>query len=104
MAPAVRAGSGSPWQAALAPWLLGAVEHIGSTAVPGLAAKPILDMLAPVADLKVARAAVPVLADLGYRHGNRCSHTRSFSSCPVRHGRGRIWSRRSPVTGKMSSC
>ena len=57
-------------QAALAPWLLGAIEHIGSTAVPGLAAKPILDMLAPVAELRVARAVVPVLADLGYRHGD----------------------------------
>ena len=54
--------------AALAPWLVGSVEHIGSTAVLGLASKPILDMLAPVADLRVARAAVPVLADLGYRH------------------------------------
>lgn len=57
-------------QAALAPWLVGGVEHIGSTAVPGLAAKPILDMLAPVADLDVARAAVPVLAHLGYRYGD----------------------------------
>lgn len=27
------------------PWLHGTVEHIGSTAVPGLAAKPIIDML-----------------------------------------------------------
>ena len=55
---------------ALAPWLVGNVEHIGSTAVPGLAAKPVLDMLAPIADLEVALAAVPVLADLGYRHAD----------------------------------
>jgi GrpB-like predicted nucleotidyltransferase (UPF0157 family) len=54
--------------AALAPWLVASVEHIGSTAVPGLAAKPILDILAPVADLQETRAAIPVLGDLGYRH------------------------------------
>jgi GrpB-like predicted nucleotidyltransferase (UPF0157 family) len=56
--------------AALEPWLIGSVEHIGSTAVPGLAAKPILDMLGPVADLERARAAIPVLADLGYRQAD----------------------------------
>lgn len=54
----------------LAPWLSGTVEHVGSTAVPGLAAKPILDMLAGVRDLGEASAAVPVLADLGYRHAD----------------------------------
>jgi GrpB-like predicted nucleotidyltransferase (UPF0157 family) len=46
----------------LAPWLAGPVQHVGSTAVPGLRAKPIIDMLAPVRSLRAARAAVPVLA------------------------------------------
>jgi GrpB-like predicted nucleotidyltransferase (UPF0157 family) len=32
--------------ALLAPWLAGGVEHAGSTAVPGLAAKPIIDLMA----------------------------------------------------------
>lgn len=55
-------------QSHLRPWLTSGVQHVGSTAVPGLAAKPILDLLAPVADLRAARAAMPVLAQLGYRH------------------------------------
>jgi len=35
----------------LADLLVGPIEHIGSTAVPGLAAKPIIDMVARVTDL-----------------------------------------------------
>jgi GrpB-like predicted nucleotidyltransferase (UPF0157 family) len=35
----------------LAPWLADGIEHIGSTAVPGLAAKPIVDLAASVTDL-----------------------------------------------------
>jgi GrpB-like predicted nucleotidyltransferase (UPF0157 family) len=46
----------------LAPWLAGPVEHVGSTSVPGLDAKPIIDMLAPVRSLPAARAAIPLLA------------------------------------------
>jgi GrpB-like predicted nucleotidyltransferase (UPF0157 family) len=47
--------------------LLGRIEHFGSTAVPGLAAKPIVDMLVEVTDLQVARARiVPVLEAQGY--------------------------------------
>lgn len=53
---------------ALAPWLEGGIHHIGSTAVPGLAAKPIIDMLAGVRDLAEARAAAPRLEALGYRY------------------------------------
>jgi GrpB-like predicted nucleotidyltransferase (UPF0157 family) len=34
----------------LAPWLVDGVEHVGSTAVPGLAAKPIIDVMASVSD------------------------------------------------------
>jgi GrpB-like predicted nucleotidyltransferase (UPF0157 family) len=44
----------------------GGIEHIGSTAIPGMIAKPQIDMLAPVRDLADARAAAPLLAGLGY--------------------------------------
>lgn len=57
-------------EARLAPWLSRNIEHVGSTAIPNLAAKPILDMLAPVTDLHAARDAIPILAELGYRHAD----------------------------------
>lgn len=53
-------------QGLLAPWLAGSVQHVGSTAVPRLRAKPIIDMLAPVWSLAAARAAVPLLAEHGW--------------------------------------
>ena len=35
----------------LSPWLVARIEHVGSTAIPDLPAKPILDLQAPVTDL-----------------------------------------------------
>jgi GrpB-like predicted nucleotidyltransferase (UPF0157 family) len=46
--------------------LLLAVEHVGSTAVPGLAAKPIVDLMAGVADKAAAEACLAPLAAIGY--------------------------------------
>ncbi|MFT4038753.1 MAG: GrpB family protein [Thermomicrobiales bacterium] len=45
-----------------------AVEHIGSTAVPGLAAKPILDLMVATPALKPALELESLLAGLGYAH------------------------------------
>jgi GrpB-like predicted nucleotidyltransferase (UPF0157 family) len=42
----------------LAPWLAAPIEHIGSTSVAGLPAKPVIDMLAPVRSLTGAQDAV----------------------------------------------
>jgi GrpB-like predicted nucleotidyltransferase (UPF0157 family) len=47
--------------------LLVGIEHIGSTSVPGLAAKPIIDMLAEVDQVELNSAPlVPLLQPLGY--------------------------------------
>jgi GrpB-like predicted nucleotidyltransferase (UPF0157 family) len=54
-------------EGALAPWLDGGVHHVGSTAIPGISAKPIIDMIAGVRDLDEARAASEPLNELGYR-------------------------------------
>jgi GrpB-like predicted nucleotidyltransferase (UPF0157 family) len=50
----------------LAPWLAAPPEHIGSTSVPGLPAKPIVDILAPVASLSDAQEAVAPLEAEGW--------------------------------------
>jgi GrpB-like predicted nucleotidyltransferase (UPF0157 family) len=50
----------------LAPWLAGPIEHVGSTAVPGLAAKPVIDMMAAVESLAKSRGAIPALERIGY--------------------------------------
>jgi GrpB-like predicted nucleotidyltransferase (UPF0157 family) len=47
-------------------WLEGGIHHVGSTAIPGIAAKPIIDMMAGVRDLAEARAAYEPLLELGY--------------------------------------
>lgn len=53
-------------QRVLAPWLRGALEHIGSTAIPGLAAKPVIDILAGVSSLEASRPAIDAAAAAGY--------------------------------------
>jgi GrpB-like predicted nucleotidyltransferase (UPF0157 family) len=64
----------------LAPWLYGPIEHVGSTAVPGLSAKPIIDIAAPVRSLVEAHRAIPVLEQAGWRY---------WSSDP--NGSWRLW-------------
>jgi GrpB-like predicted nucleotidyltransferase (UPF0157 family) len=52
----------------LGPWLVSDVEHVGSTAVPGMAAKPVIDMIAGVSDLSAAHEAVDQLRALDYHY------------------------------------
>jgi GrpB-like predicted nucleotidyltransferase (UPF0157 family) len=51
---------------AIGRWLTGGVHHVGSTAVPGLAAKPVVDILVGVKDLPSSRDCVGELAQLDY--------------------------------------
>jgi GrpB-like predicted nucleotidyltransferase (UPF0157 family) len=55
-------------EAAIGPWAVGGIHHVGSTAVPGLAAKPIVDILVGVEDLESSRACFEPLARLEYRY------------------------------------
>src|SRR5437763_16098634 len=52
----------------LDPWLEGGIRHIGATSVPGLAAKPLIDMMAGVRELEEARAAYGSLLTAGWEH------------------------------------
>jgi GrpB-like predicted nucleotidyltransferase (UPF0157 family) len=51
---------------ALAQWLVGDIEHIGSTAVIGLAAKAVIDIMVPVASLEASRDAIVAAEAAGY--------------------------------------
>ena len=42
------------------------IEHMGSTSIPGLPAKPIIDIIVLVDDLKLAHGAIPALEATGY--------------------------------------
>jgi GrpB-like predicted nucleotidyltransferase (UPF0157 family) len=44
------------------------IEHIGSTAVPGLCAKPIIDIMVGVPGLEEADRYIPLVRSLGYVH------------------------------------
>lgn len=50
----------------LARWLAGPIEHIGSTAVPGLPAKPVIDIMGAVRDLSSSKPAIEALLPLRY--------------------------------------
>jgi GrpB-like predicted nucleotidyltransferase (UPF0157 family) len=51
---------------AIGDWAVGGIHHVGSTAVPGLEAKPVIDILVGVRSLESARACFAPLEALGY--------------------------------------
>jgi GrpB-like predicted nucleotidyltransferase (UPF0157 family) len=48
--------------------IVGGIHHVGSTAVPGLEAKPIIDILVRVRSLEGSRACFEPLAQIGYMY------------------------------------
>jgi GrpB-like predicted nucleotidyltransferase (UPF0157 family) len=101
-------------RAALGPVVLD-IDHVGSTAVPGLAAKDVIDLDLTVPDPTAEAAYVPALTALGWRHVVRepsWHEHRGFSraephanlhvfgpDCPetVRHRMFRDWLRSTPA-------
>jgi GrpB-like predicted nucleotidyltransferase (UPF0157 family)/ribosomal protein S18 acetylase RimI-like enzyme len=55
-------------EGAIGRWASGGIHHVGSTAVPGLEAKPIIDILVGVESLAGSRACFEPLEQLGYLH------------------------------------
>jgi GrpB-like predicted nucleotidyltransferase (UPF0157 family) len=47
-------------------WLRGSIEHIGSTAVPNLMAKPVIDIMFGVESLVSSRPAIDIMEKNGY--------------------------------------
>jgi GrpB-like predicted nucleotidyltransferase (UPF0157 family) len=52
----------------LGEWLSGPIEHIGSTAIPGLVAKPVIDIMAGVESLAASQGAIAAASRLGYEY------------------------------------
>ncbi|MEK7247869.1 MAG: GrpB family protein, partial [Chloroflexota bacterium] len=52
---------------AIGEWAV-AIEHVGSTAVPGLAAKPIIDIMPAIRSLADARHIIAPMEALGYEY------------------------------------
>ncbi|HLM88786.1 MAG TPA: GrpB family protein [Streptosporangiaceae bacterium] len=95
-------------------WRVLQLEHVGSTSVPGLAAKPVIDIGLTVADPNREQDYVPALETIGFRltirepwrYGHRalvtdeprCNlHVYGFDSPePVRHRIFRDWLRGNP--------
>lgn len=49
-------------------WHFGSIEHVGSTAVPGMVAKPVIDVMFGVKSLEESKPAIEVLVSDGYEY------------------------------------
>lgn len=53
-------------EATIGTWITGGIHHVGSTAVPGLDAKPIIDIAVGVESLEAARPCIDLLSNIDY--------------------------------------
>ncbi len=93
--PEAFAGISRAVAAALGPLAL-RIEHVGSTAVPGLSAKPIIDLDVVIESPRVLPLVVEALGTLGYTHegdggiSGREAFGREGATVPA-DGSGRAW-------------
>ncbi len=52
----------------LGSWIVGGVHHVGSTSVPGLSAKPVIDIMVGVKNLEEAKPCIDLLAKIQYMY------------------------------------
>ena len=71
-----------------------AIEHVGSTSVPGLAAKPVIDVDVVVASSREVSVAIERLATVGYRYRGDLTVT----------GREAFWSPEGSVKHNLYVC
>lgn len=73
--------------AAIGHWIVGGVHHVGSTSVPGLEAKPVIDILVGVESLGSSRACFGALSVLGYVYAPYRASEMHWFCKPGRHKR-----------------
>ncbi len=59
-------GEAERLQQVIGPYVTGGIHHVGSTAIPGMTAKPIVDILVGVRDLDSSRPCLELLRPLSY--------------------------------------
>lgn len=64
------------------------IQHIGSTAVPGLASKPIIDIMAAVQSMNVADRLLGPLREFGYVTPPECNANLHERRWLMRHAKG----------------